>query len=186
MRPLAPSEKTLLLIFCGALFIALNLFGLRAFLQERNAVRLSMESARTELASDKSWVDLAESLQPAVAWINAHPLAQSAPDDASADLLKEERDEAAKAGLKVTEENLLPPQNTPLGSTVAVDAKFSGPFEGIVRMLFALQTPTAWRSVDKLTLQSDTQPPNVIANLVLRQYFRSSTPIPSSSPPAAP
>jgi len=86
----------------------------------------------------------------------------------------------------VTEENLLPPQNTPLGSTVAVDAKFSGPFEGIVRMLFALQTPTAWRSVDKLTLQSDTQPPNVIANLVLRQYFRSSTPIPSSSPPAAP
>ena len=94
------------------------------------------------------------------------------PDDASAALLKLERDEAEKSGLKVTEENLLPGQNSTQESTVAVSAKLSGPFEGVVRMLYALQTPTGWRSVEKLTLRSDAQPPNVVADLELRQYFR--------------
>jgi len=183
MRPLAPSEKTLLLIFCGALFLALNLFGIHAFLQARSSVLLSIAAAKTELASDKSWLDLADTLHPAVAWLNAHPMPQFATDDASATLLKAERDEAAKAGLKVTEENLLPSQEMPLGSTVAVAAKLSGPFEGIVKMLFALQNPTAWRSVEKLTLRSDAQPPNVIADLELRQYFRSSSAAATPPPP---
>jgi hypothetical protein len=102
-------------------------------------------------------------------------MTQMAPEEASAQLLKTEREEAEKAGLKVVEENLLPSQDGEQGGTVSVAAKLSGPFQGVVKMLFALQTPTEWRSVQKLTLQSDDQPPNVIAELELRQYFRPTT-----------
>ncbi len=185
MKPLAPSEKRLFLILCGALFIALNMVGLRAFLQARTKVQHSIAAAKTELAADQGWLELSETLHPAISWIEAHPMPTLAPDDASAELLKLEREESEKAGLKVTEENLLPEKNDPKESTVSVKARLSGPFEGIVRLLFALQTTTGWRSVGKLTLQSDTQPPNVIADLELVQYFRPSsiTDTGSQSPP---
>ena len=80
------------------------------------------------------------------------------------------------------EENLLPPQDVPQGSSVGVGVKLSGPFAGVVRFLYAIQTPTAWRSIDKLTLRSDTEPPNVIADLEIRQYFHPGS---SSEPKAA-
>jgi hypothetical protein len=175
MRPLAPSEKTLFLILCGAVFVALNLLGLRAFLQSKAKVQKAIVSAKAELASDRSSVEVAESLRSAMEWIAAHPMTQMAPEEASAQLLKTEREEAEKAGLKVVEENLLPSQDGEQGGTVSVAAKLSGPFQGVVKMLFALQTPTEWRSVQKLTLQSDDQPPNVIAELELSQYFRPTT-----------
>jgi len=175
MRPLAPSEKTLFLILCGAVFVALNLLGLRAFLQSKAKVQKAIVSAKAELATDRSSIEVAESLRSAMEWIAAHPMTQMAPEEASAQLLKTEREEAEKAGLKVVEENLLPSQDGEQGGTVSVAAKLSGPFQGVVKMLFALQTPTEWRSVQKLTLQSDDQPPNVIAELELRQYFRPTT-----------
>lgn len=179
-------EKTLFLILCGAVFIALNLLGFRAFLQARGRIQQSITTAKTELASDRNWLDLAETLHPAMNWIAAHPLPQMQPDDASAELLKLEQGEAEKAGLKVLEENLLPPEDIPQGSSVGVGVKLSGPFTGVVRFLFALQTPTAWRSIDKLTLRSDTEPPNVIADLELRQNFHPGAAPDSTPEPASP
>ena len=181
MRQLAPSEQELFLILCVAVFIALNMFGLRAFFQARTKILHTIVAAKAELASDRGWIDLAGTVHPAIAWVNNHPMPIMTPDNASAALLKLERKEAEKAGLKVTEENLLPGQNSMQESTVAVSAKLSGPFEGIVRMLFVLQTPTGWRTVEKLTLRSDAQPPNVVADLEIRQYFRTE----SSAQPVA-
>ena len=186
MRQLAPSEKILFLILCGAVFLAMNLLGLRAFLQARTKVQQAIASAKTELVSDRSWLDVSETLHPALSWINAHPFPRMEPDDASAQLLKLEQGEAEKAGLKVLEENLLPPQDIPQGSSVGVGVKLSGPFAGVVRFLFALQTPTAWRAIEKLTLRSDTEPPNVIADLELRQYFHPGAAPDSTPEPAAP
>ena len=103
MRPLAQSEKTLFLILCGAVFIALNMLGLRAFLQARTKVQQAIVVAKTELATDHSWIDLAASLQPAMHWVINHPMPEMQTDEASARLLKIEQGEAEKAGLKVME-----------------------------------------------------------------------------------
>jgi len=175
MRNLAPNEKALFLILCGAVFLALNMLGLRSFLQARAKLQQALMTAKTELNFDRSWLELSDTLRPADNWINSHPMPQMPPDDASAELLKIEREEAEKAGLKVSEENLLPAQEGPQGSTVGVAVKLSGPFEGVVRLLFAIQTPTGWRTVEKLALRSDSQPPNVVADVELRQYFRKMT-----------
>jgi hypothetical protein len=172
MRPLATSEKTLFMLLCGAVFLAVNMLGLRVFIQAKSALRKSIAASQTELASDRNWIELGTSLQPAQRWIESHPMPLLQPDGASALLLKTEREEAESAGLKVAEENLISPQSGSHGETVGVSVKLTGPFGGIVRMLFALQTPVAWRTVEKLTLRSDSQPPNVIADLELRQYFR--------------
>jgi Type II secretion system (T2SS), protein M subtype b len=181
MRTLEPSEKNLLLLLCGALFVAANMMGVRSFMKARDGMRNAIVTATSEMASDKSWIELGNSLASADTWINSHPMPHLAPDEASAQLLKSEREEAERAGLKITEENLLPAAQSAYGSTVAVSVKLTGPFEGVVKMLFALQTPTAWRTVAKLALKSDAQPPNVIAELELHQYFQPLT-IPEHSP----
>ena len=181
MRTLAPNEKTLLLLLCGALFVAVNMAGIRSFLKARDGVRKAIMIGTSELTLDKNWIEVGSSLAPADNWINSHPMPRFLPGEASSQLLKSEQDEAEKAGLKVTEENLLPPQDTKYGPTVAVSVKLTGPFEGVVRMLFALQSPTAWRTVEKLALKSDAQPPNVVADLELHQYFQ-----PSASPESSP
>lgn len=165
------SEKRLFLVLCAAVFLALNLLGLRSFLNVRKEVLRETAAIRSKLQEDKGWVQVGETLRAGDSWIEAHAMPQLPPDDANAQLLKSERDEAEKAGMKITEENLLPTQEGRYGSTAGVSMKLTGPFAGIVRLLFALQTPGSWRTVEKLTLRSDAQPPNVVADLEVRQHF---------------
>ena len=186
MRPLAPSERNLFLILCVAIFLAVNMLGLHSFLQAKAGLERSIQTAKSQLVSEQAWLERAAILHPAEAWINSHPMQELSPDSASADLLKMERAEAEKAGLKIVEENLLTPEIGPQGNTVSLAAKLSGPFEGVVRLLFALQSPSAWRAVEKLAIHSDAQPPNVILDLEFKQYFKSSSVSPPQNPPGAP
>jgi hypothetical protein len=171
MRPLAQSEKRLFLILCGAVLLALSMILLHTYLDARGRLLKERTAALGELAEDRSWMVRASVLRPAQAWITSHPMQRLTPDEASSDLLKTERAEAEKAGLKVTEENLLPVEEGADASTAAVAAKLSGPFDGVVRFLFAIQTPSALRTINKLSVRSDTQPPNVLVDLEVRQYF---------------
>jgi hypothetical protein len=183
-----PSEKRLLLILCAAVFLALNLLAFRTFLNSRKRIAGEIAATKSTLAEDKGWLDVGEALRPAETWIKTHPMPAMPADEASATLLKTEREAAEKAGLKVTEENLLPGADGPLGSTVGVSVKLSGPFAGVVRFLHAIQGPSSWRVIQKLALRSDTQPPNVLADLEILQYFRvpataaATTPAPSGTP----
>jgi hypothetical protein len=176
------SEKRLFLILCTAVFLALNLLCLRSFLNARKEVIRETAVAKNKLAEDKGWVQVGETLRAADTWITAHPMPQLPPDDANAQLLKSERDEAEKAGMKIAEENLLTTQEGRYGSTAGVSIKLGGPFSGIVRLLYALQAPGSWRTVEKLTLRSDAQPPNVIADLEIRQHFLPGTASASPAP----
>lgn len=172
MKRLAPGEKRLLLILCGALFLAANMLGLRAFLQARSGLGKSIATTRLGISESKGWIEHGEILQGAIDWLDSHPVPRMPPDAASAGLLKSERDEAEKAGLKVIEENLLPPQSSYQGSCVTVAVKLSGPFAGLVKFLFALQPPSAWRTIEKIEVKSDSQPQNVVVDLELRQQFQ--------------
>ncbi len=183
MRTLSANERRLLLFLATALFLLLNLFLFRSFLQTRAKLARSITESRAELASDREVLNADQSLASANSWIASHPMPEIDAEDASARLLRIERDEAEKAGLKVTSENLLPPQEGPWGSSVSVTATIAGPFQGVVKMLFALQSPEAWRTMEKLALRSDTEPPNVVAELEIRQYFR---PLAATVSPATP
>ena len=174
MRSLEHSEKRLLLILTAAVFLAANMIGLRALVQARAKIRASVASAKVTLAEEKGWVGLADTFVPAERWISAHPMPELSPNDANAELLRKEREAAEGAGLKVLEETLSPTASASHASAAGVTLKLSGPFAGIVRFLFAMQSPDAWRIVDKMTLRSDAEPPNVVAELEIRQLFRTS------------
>ena len=183
MRKLAPNELRLLALFGAAIFLALNLFAAKTWLQQSKDVRWQIASARSDVAEGRSWLDGAAAIQPARAWINANPPPTYNAEQASTELLQVARASAETNGLKIVEENLLPPAEVMVGNAAALEFKVSGPFAGVAKLLFTLQSPAAWRAVDMLALRSDTEPPNVVADMKIRQYYRPPNPAPSTPTP---
>ena len=171
MRKPAKSELRLLVIFGAAVFLALNLFGVRAWMVRKQTIAANMQQTRTALAEAKSWMTAAESIQAAQGWMQEHPAPVNTGDGASTALLNAVRAEAEKSGIKVVEETLLPSALGSAGNSALLQAKLSGPFAGMARFLFELQSPIAWRAVTKMTIRSDSEPPNVVMEMEIRQYY---------------
>lgn len=171
MRKLAPSEKTLFLVLCGAVFLAINLLSFRLYLNMDRQLQSNISTVQSQIAQGRGIIMMAETIQPATEWIRQHPLPTWTGDQASTELLKFERNEAEKDGLKIIEENLLPPGSSTYSSSVSVQEKISGSFESLIKFLFALQNPTAWRAVNKFVIKSDSEPSKVIIDLEIKQFF---------------
>jgi hypothetical protein len=183
MRKLAKSETRLLLIFGSAVFLAVNLFAVRAWLNHRSSVLVAISDTRTALSTSRSWITAAEVLEPARDWMQQHPSPLEKPDAVNTGLLNTVRTIAEKSGLKIAEETLLPGEETDGVRAAVLQTKITGPFSGVATFLFDVQNPTSWRSVEKLMIRSDNEPPNVIVEMEVRQYFRSSdsNPVPTAS-----
>jgi len=174
MRKLAKNESQLLLIFGAAIFLAVNLFLIRAWLSHRSSVADKISAAASAISISSSWITAAEVLQPARDWMQEHPSPFKKTDAANTDLLNTVRTLAEKSGLKIAEETLLPGEEADGSRVALLQSKITGPFSGVATFLFELQNPTAWRSVEKMIIRSDNEPPNVIVEMEIRQYFRSS------------
>lgn len=171
MRKLATNERRLLIFFLSAVFLAINLLAARAWMGWRASLVSQISALESQLAEAQVWAEGAAAIGPAREWMVAHPPQESTPDQASTGLLNTLRGAAEGAGLKVTEENLLPAAPVATGNAVTLQTKLSGPFPGVAKALFSLQSPTAWRSVPKLTIRSDAEPPNVLVDMEVRQYY---------------
>lgn len=183
MRRLAKNELRLLIVFSTAVFVALNLFAVRAWMQHRGAFKMQINETRSAIATGESWINASNALQTAREWIDKNPAPISTPDDASTKLLNTLRSLAEKSNLKVTEETLLPPENSISGPSSVLQVKLTGPFPGVASLLYELQNPSTWRSVDKILIRSDNEPPNVIMDLLVRQYYRAPTSSASTTGP---
>jgi|GEM_PF-329394 len=167
MRPPTATERKLLIFLLGAVFVAINLAGLRFWmsLSKRHEARQSATSAR--LLEGQSWILAAESIGGDVM---LRPPA-SEEKTASSSLLALARSKAAEFGLTVVEE-ALPPMPPDLPEPAAVlRLKVNGPFSGLVRFLYAIQEPGAWRSVEQIIVKADPKPQNVLAEMEVRQYY---------------
>ncbi|MCK9589373.1 MAG: GspMb/PilO family protein [Terrimicrobiaceae bacterium] len=171
MRKLATNEFRLLIFFCAAIFLALNLFALRAWTGARASLIRDVETAHSRIAESRMWIDGASGIASSHEWIKSHPPQTNTAEEASTGLLQRTRSAAEEAGLKITEENLLPAAATTAGNAASLQAELSGPFSGVTKFLFAMQNPSAWRSVPKLIIRSDTEPPNVLVDMEVHQYY---------------
>lgn len=181
MRKLAKSETRLLLIFSSAVFLAVNLFAIRAWLNHRAGVLTALSETRSTLSTSHSWITAAEELEPARDWMQQHPSPIEKADAANTGLLNTVRSVAEKSGLKIAEETLLPGEDADGERAAVLQTKITGPFSGVATFLFEIQNPTSWRSVEKMMIRSDNEPPNVIVEMEIRQYFRSSDSNPAAT-----
>jgi hypothetical protein len=107
---------------------------------------------------------------PASQWIASNPPPIFSADEANTKLLGEVRASADSAGLAIVEESIMS-TDSDLAAAAVLQTKVGGPFAGVAAFLFGLQSPTAWRSIDRISIRSDKEPPNVIAEIVVRQHY---------------
>jgi hypothetical protein len=181
MRKLAKSETRLLLIFGAAVFLAVNLFAFRAWLKHRADVVAAISETSSAISTSRSWITAAEALKTAQDWMQQHPSPVEKPDAANAGLLNTVRNLVERSGLKIAEETLLPGEEADGARVAILQTKITGPFSGVANFLFDIQNPTSWRSVEKMMIRSDSEPPNVVLEMETRQYFR--PPDLNSAPP---
>ena len=179
MRKLAKSEMRLLLVFSAAVFLALNLLAMRGWMNHRSGVMASISQTRSAIDTAQGWLLAAEALRPAREWVEKNPSPVTTEEAANTNLLNTVRALAEKSNLKMLEETLLPGE----GDAAILQAKINGPFSGVAAFLFELQNPTAWRAVDKMGIRSDSEPPNVVVDMEIRQHYRSQAPASSPANP---
>lgn len=183
MRKLKTSEARLALLFGGAVFIALNLFGARFWIQERNRLAVEEQTLRVSIDEGRSWIEAASALGSARDWIDQNPPPALTPQAASSALLDNVRQTAEAQGLRQLEENLLPAPPVVGAEAAALQIKIGGGFPALTKFLFAIQSPDQWRSIPRLNIRSDEEPPNVVVDMEIRQYYR---PESASAPTADP
>lgn len=171
MRRLTSSELRLALLFGTAVFIALNLFAMRAWMQHRSGILFKTDATRTALQEAHVWIEGAEAIGPAREWIVSNPPPTDTAEQASTSLLTVVRSAADASGLKVVEENLLPAPSISTGFAAALQTKVTGPFAGATKFLFSVQDPKAWRAITKIVVRSEAEPPNVVVDMEIRQYY---------------
>lgn len=170
MRKLASNERRLLVVFLTAVFVAANLFVVRFWLEKRRDSARAIAANNAKLAEYTGLVSASEAIDSASAWIAANPPPAMSATEASTALLGEVRSSAEKTGLAIVEESLLPGE-TGAEKSAVLQTKVGGPFGGFAAFLFGLQSSKAWRSIDRISIRSDKEPPNVIAEMVVRQHY---------------
>jgi hypothetical protein len=159
----------LLVFLLAAVFVALNLVGLRAWRQASDAQKAAIAAAQAQAEEQKAWLLAVEEIGGEFRSLPTPPALGE--KGASSSLIDLVRSAAQANGLTILEESLPPaPEGLP-EQAAGARVKLSGPFKGIVRMLFELQQPGQWRSVERLILKAEATPQNVLAELELRQYF---------------
>ena len=61
MRNLAKNEQRLLILFGAAVFVALNLFAIRAWMQNRGTLLAEIDKTRSAISTGTSWITAAAS-----------------------------------------------------------------------------------------------------------------------------
>jgi len=181
MRPLTQTERRLLIFMAGAVFLALNLVGMRIISVASAAQKQREASLQAEIAEGKDWMLAAELIGEKGENIPQPPsMGEKA---ATSSLLAELRAAVQEDGLTIVEESLPPaPEGLP-ERAVSLRLKLSGPYSGLVRFLFKVQQPGSWRSVEQLILKADPAPQNVLAEMEVRQYYGELA-SPGGEPPA--
>jgi hypothetical protein len=183
MRKLSKSESRLFLFFAAAIFLAANLLGMKFWMSTRQRLVQQETSLRGQIDEDKSWIAAAADFNEAAAWLAANKPPAFTSDGASTDLIDSVRKSAESNSLSIATETLLPATAEFTLPHASLQIKLTGPFPGIVRLLFDLQKPGAWRTIDKLTLRSDATPPNALAEMQIRQYYSTDQPSPAIQTP---
>ncbi len=173
MRPLTPKEKKLLAALLGALFLLLNLAGLRVFLDRQKALKSSIAALQEELEENQRVLAGKDLYKARGAWLDSNqPVDDVSTTDDDAKFYEFVESSAKRSGLEYTRKagGARPPAD---GIAEVYDtSQVKGNMEALVKWLSELQQPKAFRAVKQLTIKSG-EPPQVICEIEVARLYRS-------------
>jgi len=174
MRVLTAKERKLLYLLLGAIFVLLNVVGLRAFLNRQQALEANIAQLSTQLAEHRGILADRTYWEERRVWLEANQPSDdvgTVEDDTKFTQFIETS--AKNSGLEYTRRGggPLPPR----GSIAEVyDAStVKGPMEAVVKWLSDLQKPKDFRVIKQLRIKSG-EPPEIVCDVEVARWYRPS------------
>jgi len=175
MRTLTRHEKKLTFLLVGAVALGLHLIVLKFAFDLDRGNRRQLVQTEEELAEARFWLEQREVWQAKRDWMKNHfsPLPAENPAPALQKMLQAA---AESAGLKVEEQKPPVPKPGPRFTQYANRMKMSGSLGQFLQWLVAVYRPEQGIAVTTLNLKIGAEPPKMVGEVVVGQFFRPNNP----------
>jgi Tfp pilus assembly protein PilO len=171
MRPLTQSERRLIFIFLGLVFIVLNVFIWVQLSKKRSALLGEISRYRQEQREAGAWLQDKDLWSTRKGWLDEKQPVSQADGQESARLLEALQQSARQQNIIIASQRLVEPRPQEHYLEVAVQLEIKGTFEAVSKWLAGLQDPEKFQAVTSLTLKSDAEPPRVICTLTVARWM---------------
>ena len=175
MRTLTGHEKKLTLLLGGAVAVGLHLILLKFALELDRSNRRQLAQTEEELTEARFWVAQKADWQGQGEWLEKHFKPEPTENPAPA-LQKLLQTAAATAGLKVEEQKPPVPKKEARFVLYANKMKMSGSLSQFLDWLVAVYRPEQGVAVTSLSLKIGTEPPKMVGEVGVGQFFRPNNP----------
>ena len=175
MKALTRHEKKLTLLLAGAVAVGLHLVFLKLVLGLDRSHRRQLAQAQEELTEAHFWIGQKQDWQAQTIWLekNFKPVPAENPAPA---LQKVLQTAASTAGLKVEEQKPPVPKPGPRFLQYANRMKMSGSLSQFLDWLVAVYRPEQGIAVTALNLKIGAEPPKMVGEAVVGQFFQPNNP----------
>jgi len=172
MRALTVKEKRLLIGLLGAIFVLLNVVGLRAFLNRQAALQASIVRLQGQLTEGRAILEEKAVWQERAAWLDANqPGDDTTTTDDDAKFYEFVETSAKNAGLTYTRRDAGQRPSEGTYAEVVDSSQVKGKMESLVKWLNELQQPESFRAIKQISVKSG-EPPEVIAEVEVARWYR--------------
>ncbi len=175
MRVLTRHEKKLTFLLLGALVVGLHLILLKVFLDLDRTQRRRLAQMEEELSEARFWVGQREDWRLRAEWLEKH--FQAAPaENPSSSLQMMLQTAANTAGLKVEEQKVPAPKTGPRFLLYTHRMRMNGSLGQFLEWLVAAYRPEQGIAVTSLNLKIGPEPPKMVGEVEVGQFFRPNNP----------
>ena len=172
MRPLTPSEKSLLIILGVIVFGGLNFFGYRTLSQKSFAMQTEAAGLKADQAEARVSLLQKSLWDQRMAWVKQHEPTSTNEGDAKAETLQAVLSAARGNGLKVDDQSLNESLQDANGFRVEISLTLKGPMQSLTKWLSTLQDPANFYGVPYISMKADSEQKTMICSLHIYRYFR--------------
>ncbi len=172
MRALTSKEKKLLAGLLAAIFLLLNIAGLRIFLNRQRALKADIVRLRGELEKNKITLAERDLYEKRNAWLDKNqPTDDVSTTEDDAKFYDFVESSAKRSGLEYTRKAAGPRPPNPDYVEVFDSAQVKGDLKSLVKWLHEIQQPEAFRAVKQITIKSG-EPPQLVGDVEVARWYR--------------
>jgi hypothetical protein len=172
LRPRTKSEKVLLAILIGIIFVGGNFYGYQWLASKQASLDLTRAQLRADQAEAEVDLQKADVWAKRKAWIQAQEPVLGEEGDTKAKVLEYVLKGARDHHLEILEQTLNDSQPGVAGTRINVSIKIKGGMEGLCQWLSELQKPERFYAISLLSLKADQDQKSMVATLQLFRYFK--------------
>jgi hypothetical protein len=171
MTKISPREKLLAVMLGGIAFLLVNLFFLPTLLTANRLDRQKGAELRAELTAAQNWIKQGDYWREREEWLHKEEPTLTERGNASANQIENLQKLSRQNGLQLRDLQLLNLQEAQYYNPVGVRFTIVGPWSGVVRFMAALQGPTLFNVIPRITIRSATEPSQVHCEMELQEWF---------------